>query len=78
MTRKGYDVELLIDTLKSFRKRYPHLKVVMEPGSAFAWQTGPLVAQIVDVVENFGIRRQFLMLVLLAICQIAWRCHTCR
>lgn len=78
MTRKDYDVELLIDTLKSFRKRYPHLKVVMEPGSAFAWQTGPLVAQIVDVVENFGIKTAILNVSLLAICQIAWRCHTCR
>lgn len=67
MTRKGYDVELLIDTLKSFRKRYPHLKVVMEPGSAFAWQTGPLVAQIVDVVENFGIKT--------AILNVSFTCH---
>ena len=67
MTRKDYDVELLIDTLKSFRKRYPHLKVVMEPGSAFAWQTGPLVAQIVDVVENFGIKT--------AILNVSFTCH---
>ena len=28
----------------------------MEPGSAFGWQTGPLVAQVVDVVEDKGIK----------------------
>ena len=35
MTREGYDVEHLISLLKGFRSRYPWLKVVMEPGSAF-------------------------------------------
>lgn len=28
----------------------------MEPGSAFAWQTGFLLATVVDIVENHGIR----------------------
>ena len=56
MTRKDYDVEHLINILKDFHARYPHLKVIMEPGSAFGWQTGPLVTQVVDVVEDEGIR----------------------
>ncbi|WP_026377486.1 carboxynorspermidine decarboxylase [Aestuariibacter salexigens] len=54
MTREGYDVEHLITTLKAFRERHPHLHIVMEPGSAVAWQTGPLVSEVVDVVENDG------------------------
>ncbi len=48
MTRKDYDVELLIKTLQDFHTRYPHLKVILEPGSAFAWQTGPLVTKVVE------------------------------
>ena len=56
MTCKDYDVELLIDTLRSFKERHPHLHVILEPGSAFAWQTGPLVAQVVDIVEDKGIQ----------------------
>ena len=56
MTRADYDVELLISTLQEFKKRYPHLHVILEPGSAFAWQTGPLVAHVVDVVEDKGYR----------------------
>ena len=30
---------------------FPHMDI-MEPGSAFGWQTGPLVTQVVDVVED--------------------------
>lgn len=55
MTRKGYDVEHLINLLKSFKADYPNLEIIMEPGSAFAWQTGFLLATVVDVVENHGI-----------------------
>lgn len=67
MTRKGYDTQLLIDTLNDFHRRYPWLKVIMEPGSAFAWQTGPLVSQVVDVVEDHGIRT--------AILNVSFTCH---
>ena len=67
MTRKDYNVELLVSTLQEFRARYPHLKVILEPGSAFAWQTGPLVASVVDVVENHGIRT--------AILDVSFTCH---
>ena len=52
MTSEGYDVEHLISTLQGFKQRHPHLHVILEPGSAVAWQTGPLVAEVVDIVEN--------------------------
>ena len=67
MTRKDYDIRLLIDILKGFKKRYPNLKVILEPGSAFAWQTGPLVSHVVDVVENKGIKT--------AILDVSFTCH---
>ena len=44
MTRQGYDVEHLVSLLRDFKRRYPHLDIILEPGSAFAWQTGVLVA----------------------------------
>lgn len=56
MTRKGYDVEHLIALLKGFKERYPNLELIMEPGSAFAWQTGFLLTTVVDIVENHGIK----------------------
>jgi carboxynorspermidine decarboxylase len=41
--------------------------MILEPGSAFAWQTGHLVASVVDVVENHGIRT--------AILDVSFTCH---
>ena len=67
MTRKDYNVELLIQTLRDFHARWPHLNMILEPGSAFAWQTGSLVACIVDIVENHGIRT--------AILDVSFTCH---
>ena len=67
MTRKDYDVPHLINILKGFRLRYPWLKVILEPGSAFAWQTGPLVSHVVDVVEDKGIKT--------AILNVSFTCH---
>jgi carboxynorspermidine decarboxylase len=52
MTGANYDVEHLIATLKAFQAKYPHLRIIMEPGSAVAWQAGPLVAEVVDIVQN--------------------------
>ena len=60
MTRKDYDIPLLIDVLQGFKKRYPHLHVILEPGSAFACQTGPLVSHVVDIVETQGIKTAIL------------------
>ncbi|HET8816623.1 MAG TPA: carboxynorspermidine decarboxylase [Pseudidiomarina sp.] len=54
MTRQGYDVEHLITQLKRLRETYD-IEVILEPGSAVAWQTGPLVAEVVDVIENDGL-----------------------
>ncbi len=51
-TRADYDVEGLINLLKDFKSRYPHLEVYMEPGEAVGWQTGYLVATVLDIVNN--------------------------
>ncbi len=60
MTRKDYDIDRLIHILKAFKGRYPHLHVILEPGSAFAWETGFLKASILDIVENKGIKTAML------------------
>ncbi len=67
MTRQDYDVDLLVKLMRSFRQRYPNLKVILEPGSAFGWQTGELVAQVADIVEDNGIRT--------AILNVSFTCH---
>ncbi|WP_159517328.1 carboxynorspermidine decarboxylase [Sunxiuqinia indica] len=60
MTRKGYDVERLIKLLKNFKSKYPQLHIILEPGSAFAWETGFLKAIVLDLVENKGIKTAML------------------
>ncbi len=67
MTREGYDREHLIDLLKDFRARHPHLKVILEPGSAFTWRTGDLVTSVVDTVCNDGVNT--------AIVDVSFACH---
>lgn len=67
VTRRDYNIDLLIDILKGFKHRYPHIHLILEPGSAFAWQTGELVSQVVDIVENNGIKT--------ALLNVSFTCH---
>ncbi len=67
MTRADYNVPLLVSLLRGLHRRYPNLRIILEPGSAFAWQTGPLLSQVVDVVENKGIKT--------AILNVSFTCH---
>ena len=67
MTKKGYDTAHLISLLHAFKAKYPNLEIIMEPGSAFAWQTGFLLTTVVDIVENKGINT--------AIIDASFTCH---
>lgn len=67
MTRKGYDINHLVKILRDFRHLHPNLEIIMEPGSAFAWQTGDLIASVVDIVEDKGIKT--------AILNVSFTCH---
>lgn len=67
MTRAGYDVEGLITLLQGFKRRWPGLHVILEPGSAFTWRTGDLVTSVMDTVENQGVRT--------AIIDASFACH---
>nr|WP_255676604.1 MULTISPECIES: carboxynorspermidine decarboxylase [unclassified Deinococcus] len=51
MTREGYDIPRLIRVVRAFRERWG-VHVILEPGSAFGWQTGWLVSSVLDVVHN--------------------------
>jgi len=52
ITREDYDVEDLIKLLQTFKEKYPHLKIYLEPGEAVGWQTGYLEATVLDIVDN--------------------------
>lgn len=67
ITRKDYDTEHLIKLMKRLHERYPDLEIILEPGSAFTWQTGDLVTEVLDVVEDAGIKT--------AIIDASFACH---
>jgi len=60
MTRKDYDTKHLIQILTNFKKRHPHLHVILEPGAVFAWDTGYLVSTVLDIVENHEVKTAML------------------
>jgi len=51
ITRKGYNIEKLITLIKDFKERY-NVEVYIEPGEAIGWETGPLIATVLDIVHN--------------------------
>ena len=67
MTRADYSTDRLVEILQGFHSRHPHLKVILEPGSAFTWRTGDLVTSVVDIVENQGVKT--------AIIDASFACH---
>ncbi|MFO7563919.1 MAG: carboxynorspermidine decarboxylase [Enhygromyxa sp.] len=61
ITREGYDVDGLVELIRGLRARHPQLqRIILEPGSAVGWQTGELVATVLDIVENQGVRTAML------------------
>lgn len=56
MTRACYDIEHLVKLLLDYKTKHPGLEIILEPGSAFMWQTGDLVTTVVDIVEDAGIK----------------------
>lgn len=66
ITKEGYDCNHLVQTLLDFKDRYG-VRVILEPGSAFTYQTGYLVSTVLDVVENHHIKT--------AILNVSFTCH---
>ncbi len=66
ITKKNYDINHLVKILKDFKNQY-HVEIILEPGSAFTYQTGYLVSTVLDIVENKGIKT--------AILDVSFTCH---
>ncbi len=52
MTHADYDLDAWIARLRAFRARRPLEAVYLEPGGAFVWEAGVLVATVLDVIET--------------------------
>lgn len=67
MTHADYDCDELIAILRAFKARHPHLRLILEPGSAFTWRTGYLLSTVEDIVENGGVHTAML--------DVSFACH---
>ncbi|HIW52266.1 MAG TPA: carboxynorspermidine decarboxylase [Candidatus Alistipes excrementipullorum] len=67
MTHAEYDCDELIRVIRDFRSRHPHLRIILEPGSAFTWRTGYLVSTVEDIVRNGGVNTAML--------NVSFACH---
>jgi len=55
ITHPDYNIRHLIQLLNDFSNRYPHLELIMEPGSAIALNSGFLKTSVQDIVSSEGI-----------------------
>lgn len=66
MTRSDYDQEHLVALLSDFKRKHD-VHLILEPGSAFAWETGDLHTSVLDIVTNNGVST--------AIIDASFTCH---
>lgn len=67
LTHPDYNIDHLVSVLRSFAQRYPWIELMLEPGSAFALNTGYLLSHVVDIVDHDGITT--------AILDVSFTCH---
>ena len=54
ITREDYNIDLLVSEINRVKQKY-NLQVYLEPGEAVVLNTGFLVSEVIDFVENGGI-----------------------
>lgn len=52
ITREGYDLDLLCNTINDFRRRHNGIDIYLEPGEAVVLNSGVFVTSVLDIVEN--------------------------
>jgi len=66
MTKAGYDTDHLVQLLKGILEKY-NVKIYLEPGAAFVWQTGELITEVMDIVNNGSTK--------IACLDVSFTCH---
>lgn len=56
LTRENYPIARFIKIIHDFKERHPHIQLILELGTAIVWQAGVLVSQVLDLVENHGVK----------------------
>lgn len=56
ITARDYDIDILIDALKRFKKSFPHVQTLLEPGSAHVHKAGYIVSTVLATLEIDGVK----------------------
>lgn len=67
LTDETYNVEYFIQLITDFKARHRHLKIYLEPGAAYPWNTAKLFTSVTDLVVNEGVST--------AILDVSFRAH---
>jgi len=54
LTQKDYDIDHLVGLINKIKETY-NVQVILEPGSAVAWETGVLRTKVLDIIDSQGI-----------------------
>jgi carboxynorspermidine decarboxylase len=52
MSREDYDLEQAAEAIAGFKVQFPHLQLIMEPGSALVWETGYFRSKVLDIMKT--------------------------
>lgn len=56
ISHPDYNIDVLVTALNGFKKRFPNVQPVLEPGAAVVYGAGYIVASVIDVIENDGVK----------------------
>ena len=52
MSREDYNLEQAAEAIAGFKAQFPHLQLIMEPGSALVWETGYFRSKVLDIMKT--------------------------
>jgi carboxynorspermidine decarboxylase len=56
LTQKDYDLAFLIQKINDFKKKYPHIQLILEPSTAIGFNAGILRTTVLDIVHYKGVQ----------------------
>ena len=60
ITDPDYDADTLVEALNSFKKQFPNVQTILEPGGSVTLNAGYIIGTVIDTVEVDGIKSAIL------------------
>ncbi len=56
LTQHGYDLAFLVQKINDFKRKYPHIQLILEPSTAIGFETGVLRGTVLDIIHYKGVQ----------------------